>query len=350
MSKRFLAVAVALAATLLVACGGDDSSDSSGGSDEGGTFTFVAYGGTTQDNVVDVFARPFTDERGMALVEDNVDFAKLGAMVKNGNVTWDAVNLEPWYSNASCKDGNAEPIDTSVIDVSKLPDNFHGECWMAGWSYSFVLAYRNDLETKPTGWADFYDTDKIPGKRGLWSFYQGGQLESALLADGVPGDDLYPLDVPRAIDKLDTIKSDVIFSDSLQEMVQQLVSGEVDMAILLSGRVANQIKRGEDLGIAWDQQLIAPDSYMVPKGAPKSAAAMELLNTMLDTEKLVDFAKVQFYGPAVKEAQDELADDPDCELINSCGEKLDDAVSISTEFWTDNEREVSTAWDKFLGR
>jgi putative spermidine/putrescine transport system substrate-binding protein len=133
-------------------------------------------------------------------------------------------------------------------------------------------------------------------------------------------------------------------------MVQQLVSGETKMAILLSGRVAAQIKQDQPLGIVWKNQIIAPDSYMVPKGAPNTEAAMKLLNTMTDTDKLVAFAKKQFYGPATEAARQQLADDPDCSLINTCGDNAADAVLASDTFWTAEEKNVSAAWDKLLGR
>lgn len=339
----FLLGAVGLAA-LIAGCGGSGS----GGE---GTFTFVAYGGTTQQNVSNVFVKPFAEEKGITLLEENVDLAKLEAQEKNEDVTWDAVNLEPWISNRSCAEGNATPLDTNVVEVSKLPAEFHGKCWMAAWSYSFVLAYNTEkLEKAPTSWADFFDTKNFPGKRGLWSYPEGAQLEAALMAEGVPKNELYPLDVPRAIKKLESIKSEVVFSESLQEMVQQLASGETSMAIVLSGRVAQLIKQGKPLGIDWHDQVVGPDSYMIPKGAPDAKMSMELLNSMLDTGSLVKFAKVQFYGPATKEAQEELASDPDCELINTCGGKLADGVVFDTKYWEQHEQEVSETWDGYLGR
>ena len=47
----------------------------------------------------------------------------------------------------------------------------------------------------PEGWADFFDTTKIPGKRGVWDYSEGGMFEIALMADEVAPTDLYPLDL-----------------------------------------------------------------------------------------------------------------------------------------------------------
>lgn len=336
-------VPLAGASLLLSACGSGAGSE--------GSMTFVAYGGTTQENVMDVFVTPYAEKADLSVVEDNTDTSKLYSMVDADNVTWDIVNLEPWYSQKACEEGKAEKIPAEIYESTSLPDGFHGECWMASFSMSFTLVYRkSDFPTAPTSWADFYDTEKFPGKRGMWSWYQGGQFESALVADGVAPDDVFPFDIERATAKIATIKDDVIFSDSLQEMVQQLISGETSMAIVLSGRAAAQIKDGADLGIVWDGQIITPDSYMIPAGAPNEKAAQGLLKDFLDVDKLVDFANTQFYGPALPEAQAELEGSEDCPLINTCATNDDNAVFADTEAWLEQEPNVSAAWDKLLGR
>ena len=56
-----------------------------------------------------------------------------------------------------------------------------------------------------------FDTKKFPGKRTFYKWSAPGVIEIALLADGVPADKLYPLDLDRAFKKLDTIKSDIVW-------------------------------------------------------------------------------------------------------------------------------------------
>ena len=52
---------------------------------------------------------------------------------------------------------------------------------------------------------DYWDAKKFPGPRGMYNA-PTYILEFALIADGVPKDKLYPLDVPRAFKSLDRIK------------------------------------------------------------------------------------------------------------------------------------------------
>jgi putative spermidine/putrescine transport system substrate-binding protein len=64
-------------------------------------------------------------------------------------------------------------------------------CGVGFFVWSTVLAYNADkLASAPTSWADFWDTKKFPGKRGL---RKGAKytLEFALMADGVAPKDVY---------------------------------------------------------------------------------------------------------------------------------------------------------------
>ncbi|MEL6078769.1 extracellular solute-binding protein, partial [Stenotrophomonas maltophilia] len=74
------------------------------------------------------------------------------------------------------------------------------------------------LKAPPGSWADFWDTKQFPGKRGL---RKGAKytLEFALMADGVPRDQVYqvlrqPGGVDRAFRKLDQIKTQIQWWES----------------------------------------------------------------------------------------------------------------------------------------
>ena len=70
------------------------------------------------------------------------------------------------------------------------------------------LCYRRDKFPTggPKSWVDFWDVKRFPGARGLCINDSPRTLIFALLADDVPADRLYPLDVDRAFKKLDQIK------------------------------------------------------------------------------------------------------------------------------------------------
>ena len=78
--------------------------------------------------------------------------------------------------------------------------------------FSVVAAWNTETygDNGPRTWADFYDVEKFPGTRAMRNKVDA-QLETALLADGVPMDQIYEVlnseaGIERALDKIRTIK------------------------------------------------------------------------------------------------------------------------------------------------
>ena len=91
--------------------------------------------------------------------------------------------------------------------------------------------------------ADFFDTDAYPGKRGMRKNPKV-TLEFALIADGVPTDQVYDVlsteeGVARAFAKLDTIKDDIVWWEAGAQPPQLLADGEVVFSTAWNGRVFN---------------------------------------------------------------------------------------------------------------
>ena len=143
----------------------------------------------------------------------------------------------------------------------------------------------------PTTAADFYDLAKFPGKRGLRKGAKGN-LEFALMADGVAPADVYamlgtPEGVDRAFAKMDSIKSDVVWWEAGAQPPQLLADGEVAMTTAYNGRLfAAAIGEGKPFQIVWDGQVYENEMYVVPKGAPNKDEAMDFIAYATSTEGL----------------------------------------------------------------
>src|SRR3546814_2888227 len=90
--------------------------------------------------------------------------------------------------------------------------------------WSYVIGYDGDrIEGPgPRSWADFWDVKRFPGKRGMRKTPKYS-LEFALLADGVPPDQVYPTlrtpaGIDRAFSKLDEIKPNVVWWSSISQV------------------------------------------------------------------------------------------------------------------------------------
>jgi len=170
-------------------------------------------------------------------------------------------------------------------------------------TYGVVLAYNTEKTggQVPQGWADFFDTTKFPGKRGMWDYSTGGIFEFALLADGVAPADLYPLDLARATKKLDTIKNDLVYWSSGAESQDLIGKGEVTMTMAWNGRAysAKHIDN-KPVEIQWNQQIVTADYLVVPKGTPNKDLAMDFIAWATCKENNAAPSNYIPYGPTNK--------------------------------------------------
>ena len=108
----------------------------------------------------------------------------------------------------------------------------------------------------------------------------------ALIADGVPMDKLYPLDVDRAFKKLEQLKPHVlVWWNSGAQSAQVLKDGEVDMVAAWNGRIqaleTEPEGKGGKIKTTFNQQILVSDCWMIPKGAPNKDLAMKAIAIMI---------------------------------------------------------------------
>src|SRR5207249_4242179 len=119
---------------------------------------------------------------------------KIKAMVEAKKVSWDVVEVRSSDMARGCDEGLFERLDYAKIGnkADYLPVAIT-DCGLGLFVWSTVIAYDgNRLKDGPKNWADFFDTKKFPGKRGLRKGARDN-LEFALMADGVKPADVYKL-------------------------------------------------------------------------------------------------------------------------------------------------------------
>ncbi len=246
------------------------------------TLSFTSFGGVYQEAQRKAWLEPYTELTGVQFTEDeNSSNATIKTQVESGQVTWDVVDVGNDFGLDVHKD-LLEPLDFTLIPKDELnADLGITDYRIPDITYGVVLAYNTEVlgaGNVPAGWADYFDTAKFPGKRGAWDYSEGGMLEFALMADGVAPADLYPLDLPRATAKLDTIKDDIVFWTSGAESQELIGSGEVAMTMIWNGRgwsAKNQDQKPVEM--QWNQQIVTADYLVVPKGSPNKDAAMQFI-------------------------------------------------------------------------
>lgn len=341
--KRRLAVAITTAGAVLLtvtACGSDESGAT--------TLTFATFGGAYEDAQRSAWLDEFTEETGIEVTTDAYDFAKLQAMVESGDVYWDAVDV----SADAGLEGTSEllePIDCSVVSTCDTPaSGLINSDWRVATSTSGMLVgYNTDaVDGEPATWADFFDTETFPGKRGMPPWASGGALEAALLADGVAPDEIYPLDVDRALAKLDTIKNDIIWWESATQSTELLASGETAFSLTFAARVYSvAVEEQEPVAPVWDS-LIAIGNYVaVPKGTENKDAAMQFAAFITEKENNAKISEYYPVGPGTEGATADVPAEIEEWLPSS---HLENALPQDDNYWDKNYASVDEQFQAWL--
>jgi len=319
-----------------------------------GTITFTSFGGAFQDAQRKALLEPTAAAMGITILEDTLTgIAEVRAQVLAGAVTWDIVDLGLADCAAAQAEGILEPLDYSIISTEGFDPAAYSDAWAGIIYFSTVLAYSNDHFTgeKPNSWADFWDVEKFPGARSLRN-NPVTTLELALIADGVPLDQLYPLDLDRAFAKMDQIKPHIdVWWTSGAQSAQLIADGEVDMISIWNGRLDAVVADGVNAGYTYNQGAAALDCLAIPKGAPNKDLAMKALAMMLAPEQQAQMPQYINYGPTTSLAFDLGVITPEQMAISpSAPDNLAVQFITNADYWAQNRQMVQERWDAFMTR
>lgn len=343
--SRGLVPAVAL--VLFAACGGTAAPKTASPD----TITVVSWGGDYQTAMTKAWFDPYAASHPQTTIlqDEPTDYATLQSMVQTGAVTWDMVDVENDFGLGATQD-QLEPIDCSKVPCSELqPERFRTTGYRVPvMLWGLVLAYRTDAwnGVVPQGWADFFDLQRFPGKRAIRRSATGsGILEAALLADGVDPSALYPLDVDRALAKLTTIASQIIWWQDGQECPQMLADGDAVMALCYNGRVYSFQQAGDPIDVQWNGALIQADYLVIPKGSPHKDAAMDLIAYITSADHNGDLSDYIPYAPANADATDQVNPAMEPYLPSSYA---DETVARDDEWLSANRDTIAASFDAWL--
>jgi putative spermidine/putrescine transport system substrate-binding protein len=316
--------------------------------------TVVNFGGANGNAQKAAYMEPFEKLSGSKViaVAYNGELAKVKAMVETNSVSWDAVEIEAGQLGRACEEGMLEKIDFSKIGKKAdfMPEAIH-ECGVGAFVWSTALAYNADkLKVAPTGWADFWNVTKFPGKR---SMRKGARynLEFALMADGVPTKDVYKVlgtkaGVERAFKKLDQLKPNIQWWEAGAQPPQFLVAGDVVMTTAYNGRIDAAQREGRNLQIVWSGSIFDLDYWVIPKGSPNKAVAEKFIAYASSAPAQKNFAGKIAYGPVNRTALP-LLDAKTLASLPTSSANMKDAVGSDLKFWTDHGEDLEqrfTAW------
>ncbi|TCW30280.1 ABC transporter substrate-binding protein [Gulbenkiania mobilis] len=319
--------------------------------------TVVAFGGANKEAQVAAYYQPFEKATGTKITaaDYNGEMAKIKAMVEAGRPTWDVVEVESPELLRGCEEGLFEKINWAKVgNKSDFVKPAVSECGVGIFVWSTALAYNADkLKAAPASWKDFWDLKKFPGKRGL---RKGAKytLEFALLADGVPPDQVYKTlatkaGVDRAFKKLDQIKSSIQWWEAGAQPPQFLASGDVVMSSAYNGRIDAAQKEGKNLKVVWNGSVYDVDSWAVPKGSPKLKEAMDFINFASKPENQKVYSSRIAYGPTNVKAV-KMIDPKVAANLPTAPANLKGALALDVGFWVEHGEELEERFNAWASR
>lgn len=299
------------------------------------------------------FYDPFEKETGIKVVNvarEAQPVAQFTAMVETKNYIWDVTTLTLSADVPVLEErGLLEPLGLKIQDFPGLMPDALTANWLGVDVYSTVLAYRSDKFPKehPASWADFWDVERFPGQRSLRR-NPLDTLEQALMADGVPIDKLYPMDVDRAFRSLEKIRKHVaVWWTGGAQSMQLIQSGEVDMLSLWNGRAQAAIDGKAPAKIVWNQGLYSIEGWGVPKGTPRAEEAKAFVRFCGDPRQQALFTDGLAYGPTNLKAYDHI-DPARAALLPTAPDNLKGMRLPDPQWWKENRQAVTERFNAWI--
>jgi len=277
MSRKRLIIA-ALTASVLAGTGLSARADE---------VVVATTGGLMRNTLERLMYKPFAKATGTEIIPFDIEvpdqWARAEGMTRARRVEFDIVT-------ATGPDlvGRADMLmDIPCGELAQVKEfSLPGGCQPKGVARTtggMVLTYSKKAfaSREPKNWADFWNVKDFPGPRGL---PDTGDRDwwvpvVALLADGVPKDKLFPLDLDRAYKKLDEIRPHIAVWWKTGNQVQQIMrDGEVVMTMSYSGRSLATIKDGAPFAMAWDGAVRDTGYFAILKNSPNPKGALKFID------------------------------------------------------------------------
>lgn len=316
------------------------------------TVAFASWGGAYQEGIRKAILDHLPADHSMKVV----DYVMSGGIrdirtkVRANAVDIDVAELYGGLCDTAAKEGLLEKLDYSKIpNAAGIPEHLRNEYWIGFTAYSTVLAWNTDVygDKAPENWADFFDVEKFPGTRAISGTSPSTNMEIALMADGVPKDQIYPVDMDRAMKKWIDFKDDVTVRWSSGAQATQLASSqEVDMLSIWAARIEAAIKEGAPYAYTLNDAVMDVECLLVPKGSPNPEGAMRLVNHLLDPKYQANLPDFIPYGPMNQDAftQGLISPEKAAKVVTS-SENIAKQLITDMPYWAEHIAEAQTRWD-----
>lgn len=329
----------------------------------------VSWGGLFQQALLNDWWQPASEACGIKFEADswNGDYGALSARIRKGINDWDLVHVEAHYVENPSAPSLFERFDLNLTSIDPELKNPFAVPIL---EYGYVLAYRKDILhiDRQLGWKDFFDVQHIQGRRGLRDV-PVGNIEIALVSLGRNLNQvLYDPKLTRsqveeqvedALHRLESIRSDIIWWNTGDQLQTGLTSGDMAMAAAWSGRVWSAYKQlcgngtpPQDCKLQANEHtsLVSTDWWVIPKNAPDLVEAKNFLKCMYSNpaalKGAVKFSLAQGYSVPIKGTK--LSDKTAAYYLKMGSSSNPDKLGrIQESFWGKNYDWIAARWRRW---
>src|SRR3989338_1295002 len=315
--------------------------------DDSDVLVVASWGGAYQGAQRKAFFEPFTRETGIKIVETSTpEYGKFYEWLQSGSASVDVADVETYFVLEAGRKGALQPIDYSGIARATILPAALNEYGVANCAYADVISWNSKQhpDWEDVTWEDFWNTKKFPGTRGLRDL-PASTFEAALLADGVPPQQLYPLDVNRAWASLDKLRKSgrIALWSSGSQPIEWLVNGAVALTTAWNGRVRDAQRAGQPVSMTFRNGMVDWLWWVVPKHSRKRDLAMKFIAFTLRPDRQAELARNIPYGPTNQEAI-KLLDPATLSILPTAPENLKQMISRDNQWWAEHNEEIQPKW------
>lgn len=328
----------------------------------GWTLPVAAAGPGVRQAIMAVVARPFAAATGCTVEAKVTDYAQLVRSVEDGEPYADAVVVDPlWASYAtnrayllslrppafSQSTFHQSTFDEEAINLFDVDDYS-----VPAYAYAMVNAYRPSAlsvsQEPPDTWSDWWNWGRYPGNRALrkGAF---GTFEFALLADGVPPEDLYPLDFPRAIESLKRISGRIVdrWWEASTQPIDWLARGRVAYASAWSHQLWQAREDGASVDWLWNRGLLVADRWVIPDGVLNADLVIDFLRYATHPIVQAALAHAIGIGPVTSAAFAEI-EPSSARHLPTAPNNLPLLITADIAWWSKHEVEAARWFNNWL--
>ncbi|NBD29251.1 MAG: extracellular solute-binding protein [Alphaproteobacteria bacterium] len=284
--------------------------------------TIVSWGGAYEAAQRQAVIDPFAAQTGQKVDVTSYDGSWTALAERGPAEGWDVIDMLADQARVACARGLLLQLDPGALFSSEALADFTpvrpDRCSVPQNAYARVMAFddRAFAGVKPTRIEDFFDTARFPGPRAV-QLSPDGILEWALLAEGVPPEQVYGLlstdrGLRLAFRKLDTIRDDIVWWQDPAEPARMLRDGRAVMAAGFNGRFFDVAQNGRvPIDIVWDGRVIGIEVWAIAATTDAPDAARAFITHATEAASMARLATRIPYGPTRRSAFDRIGLNPE---------------------------------------